>query len=244
MLSFFYLFYSIFGWIVCTIAFSTHMLVVLIFAPFVKDPIGFNIACTRPIIRCALWILRIKVHVEHADYIPTDQSFIIVANHQSHVDIPAILLAIPRPFGFIAKKELLNVPIVGWVIRSQGHIAIDRSNPVQAKNQLEALVSSIASNQKNLVIFAEGTRSATGKLGKFKIGAFDLAAKSGAMIIPASISGSFGVLSKRSMEMRPGTITIRFSPPVHTPKSATRRELEQVRIDVVAAISESMSRNV
>ncbi len=243
MINIFYFIYSIIGWIVCSLAFSTHMLVVLIAAPFVRDQIGFNIACTRPIIRTALWILRIKVKVENSEFIPTDKAFIVVANHQSHVDIPAFLLAIPRPFGFIAKKELLNVPIVGWDIRSQGHIAIDRSKPAQARKQLEELVSAITTNKKNLVVFAEGTRSATGELGKFKLGAFDLAVKTGAVLIPASISGSFDVLSKRSMEMRPGTITIRFSVPIAVPEFAKGRELEQIRDDVVAAISESMSQN-
>jgi len=217
------------------LAFSCHMALVLLVSPFLKDQVEFNIASTRPIIRFSFWILGIRLIVEGAENIPEDRSFIVVANHQSHVDIPAFLLAIRRPFGFVAKKELLNVPIVGWDIRSQGHIAIDRKNPAQSRHQLQSLVTDISTNKKNLVIFAEGTRSATGKLGKFKLGAFDLAAKSGTVIVPASITGSYNVLNKKSMVMKPGTIRIRIHPVV-PPPSAEAGGLESARERVAAII--------
>lgn len=233
--------YSIYAWFICALAFSSHMVIVLALSPFVNEQISFSIRCTRPIIRTAMFLVGIRVVVENQHHIPQNQSFIIVSNHQSHVDILAYLLAIPQDFSFVAKKELLSVPVVGWDIRSQGHIAIDRKNPRQARKILHRLVTKIRTNTQNLVIFAEGTRSATGELGEFKLGAFDLASKSGAPIVPAGISGSFKVLRKNSLLMRPGKITIRFSAPILAPKSNELHDLEAARTQVVGEISTLIS---
>lgn len=228
--------FSLYAWVICAIAFSTHMAVVILATPFVKDRISFSIRCTRPIIRVALWMIGVTVRVENQEAIPKDHSFILVANHQSHVDILSFLLAVPCSFSFVAKKELLSVPIVGWDIKSQGHIAIDRKNPRQARRMLQALVDEIASNQKNLVIFAEGTRSATGALGEFKMGAFELAAKSQAMIIPAGISGTFHILNKNSLRVRPGKVVIRLGNAIPAPLSTKADDVEATRDAVVASI--------
>ncbi len=220
--------YTGLGWLVAATAFSCHMILVMLSTPFVKNRERFSILATRPFIKAGFWVLRFKLSVSGVDHIPKTGPFIIVANHFSHVDILAFLIALPRVANFVAKKELLNVPILGWDIRSQGHIAIDRKNPVQAKNMLTGLISSIKSDQQNLVIFAEGTRSSTGKIGKFKLGAFDLAAKSGAVIVPASINGTFEILSKKTPHMKPGPIQITFYPPI-TVGSTDMSDLEHAR---------------
>ena len=233
--------YSGLGWVVATVAFSSHMLIVLIITPFVRHKEAFNCRMTRPFIRAGFFILGWRITIEGLENIPKDRAFIVVSNHASHIDILSYLLAIPRHFAFVAKKELLNVPVLGWDIRSQGHIAIDRSNPIKAKAALNSLVESIQNNEKNLVIFAEGTRSLTGKVGKFKLGAFDLAAKSNALIIPASIKGTYEILSKGTPKMRPGKIKITFYPPVDAPSpSGGMAELERVRDQVKGVVVEGL----
>ena len=56
-------------------------------------------------------------------------TYVFCVNHQSHMDIPVVLAALPIPFRFAAKKELFRIPFLGWHLRRSGHIAIDRQNP-------------------------------------------------------------------------------------------------------------------
>jgi 1-acyl-sn-glycerol-3-phosphate acyltransferase len=65
-----------------------------------------------------------------------------------------------------------------------------------------------------IIMFPEGTRSATGTLQRFKKGAFVLGIQTGAEVVPAAIVGSRAVMPKGSLKIRPGTITIRFGRPL------------------------------
>jgi len=113
-----------------------------------------------------------------------------VANHNSWDDIPFLGATIGwRNYKIVAKKELEKVPILGKSIRVGGNIKLDRTN---RRSQLNTLKTGIKYMQDgvNLCTFAEGTRSRTGRLMKFKDGAFKMAHKAGAPIIPITIVGA------------------------------------------------------
>lgn len=114
----------------------------------------------------------------------------VVANHNSWQDIPYLGTTIGwRNYKIIAKKELLKVPILGNGISAGGHVVIDRTN---RRSQLMTLKSGIEwlKNGVMLCAFPEGTRSKDGKLLPFKSGAFKMAFKAGAPVIPLSICGA------------------------------------------------------
>lgn len=113
-----------------------------------------------------------------------------VANHCSWDDIPFLGVTIGwRNYKIVAKKELEKVPILGKAIRVAGNIEVDRTN---RRSQLATLKKGIQymKDGVSLCTFAEGTRSRTGRLMKFKEGAFKMAHKAGVPVIPMAIVGA------------------------------------------------------
>ena len=117
-----------------------------------------------------------------------------VANHASWNDIPYLGAAIGwRNYKFVAKKELLKVPILGPAINTGGHVVVDRGD---RKSGIQTLKKGIQwlTDGIHLCTFPEGTRSRDGKLLKFKNGAFKMAYKAGAPVVPISIVNAHKVM--------------------------------------------------
>ena len=151
---------------------------------------------------------------------------IYMTNHQSHFDVLALIKVLPGQYRVIAKKELFSIPVFGWAIGLAGFIRIDRDNREAAFQSLDRAAGKIRSGL-SVVIFAEGTRSADGRLLPFKKGGFMLALRSGVPVVPVSISGSRAVLARDSLDIRPGSIDVVIGAPVDTTAYAleTRDEL-------------------
>jgi 1-acyl-sn-glycerol-3-phosphate acyltransferase len=156
----------------------------------------------------------VRVVAENADSLQTPVPQIIVANHVSWFDVLAIAAATPRRYLFVAKKEVRRVPFLGRAADVCGHIYIDRSDHQAALESLAALRERLAKERPVIIMFPEGTRSATGDLQPFKKGAFVLAIQAGADVVPTAILGSRAVMKKHSLLIHPGTITVRFGRPI------------------------------
>ena len=116
----------------------------------------------------------IRVETEGLENIDPKQPYVIMTNHQSVIDIGAIVQTLPISFRFVAKKELIWIPFFGWALPLAGHVIIDRRDRSKAVHSLERAAQRIAQGV-NVIIFPEGTRSATGDLQPFKSGGFHLA---------------------------------------------------------------------
>lgn len=144
-----------------------------------------------------LWILRrLKVQMqtiglERTDW--TEGPYVLVSNHQSVMDIALIVSTLPHSAWFVAKKELLRWPIVGWVI-GMTQIVIDREKGPEARKKI--LAAARSTSNLSVVVFAEGTRTADGELGLFKTGAAELAQEIGLPIVPIAIDGTRAALPK------------------------------------------------
>lgn len=112
----------------------------------------------------------------------------VVSNHQSYMDIPAVLVSMERKLGFVAKKELGNIPFLGYWMNQIGCLLIERGKAGVAQNVAEAIQR--MPHAPNLVIFPEGTRSKDGKLASFKSGAFRMAMDHKAIIVPMVLRGT------------------------------------------------------
>jgi 1-acyl-sn-glycerol-3-phosphate acyltransferase len=122
-----------------------------------------------------------------------------VANHNSWMDIPYLGGVVGwRNYKLISKAELGRVPILGKSIQVGGNIMVDRIN---RKSQVKTLKKGIEylKNGVHLCTYPEGTRSRTGRLGEFKNGAFKMAHKAGAPVIPISIIGAANIMPSRWM---------------------------------------------
>ncbi len=117
-----------------------------------------------------LAVAGIKVRIEGLDRI-SSPPYVFMCNHQSALDIHALMTQLPFSFKWIAKRQLFAIPLFGWALKKAGYISIDRENPREALKAMEEASRRIREGT-NIIIFPEGTRSADGKLLPFKKGGF------------------------------------------------------------------------
>lgn len=140
---------------------------------------------------------------------------LLVANHQSWIDVPALFMALPLPLRFLAKRELARVPFLGNFIGAMGMVWIDRGNARRARQSVDRAIAVLARGG-HLVSFPEGTRSRDGCPGPFRSGAFGAALESGVDVVPVALVGPAAVLPRDGFKVRPGRIEVRFGTPIAT----------------------------
>jgi 1-acyl-sn-glycerol-3-phosphate acyltransferase len=161
-----------------------------------------------------LRIAGVRVIVENEGAIDHDVPQILVANHASWMDVLALAGYTPGHYAFVAKKEVEKVPGFGRAVGGCGHIYIDREDHQKALASMDVVREKLEKERPTVIMFPEGTRSATGELQRFKKGAFVLAIQTGAAIVPTAIVGSRQVMRKHSLLIHAGTVTIRFGEPI------------------------------
>lgn len=150
--------------------------------------------------------LGIKVDVRQDAPIPPG-ACIFMSNHQSYLDILALLSHLPGFFSFIAKKELFSIPLLGWYIRGAGHIFIEREDSVKSLDALKTSLYRLKSGVP-IIVFPEGTRGKEGEMLPFKRGGFLIAAQAGVPIVPIRLRGTASVLPKGSVWLRAGKVSL------------------------------------
>lgn len=188
---------SIFIWtgIVCLILVWLPLLSIM--ALFDRDPVRYK---TGKMFRGLGWaISRINpnwiIHIEGNKNIDDRKPYVIVCNHLSNADIP-LISNLPWEMKWVAKKELFDIPIVGWMMKLAKDISVDRKRKV--KKEVFEKCSFALEHNTSVMFFPEGTRSKTGMLNRFSFGAFDLAIRKQIDILPLVIDGTQGCLPKRS----------------------------------------------
>lgn len=135
-----------------------------------------------------------QVHFKGLEHLPRHGGYVMIANHQSMVDI-LVLDTLFHPFRWVAKKELFRIPLVGWLMTLSGYIPINRGNRESTRKMTNRALDSLK-NGISVMIFPEGTRTHDGTLGRFKEGAFRIAKEAGVGIVPILISGAMEALPK------------------------------------------------
>ena len=164
--------------------------------------------------RMILKIGCIHLKVQGLDRLDPSRQYIFMANHQSNIDIPVLAQTLSKfQLRWLAKKELLLVPLFGWALWASRHIVVDRSNRSKAMASLRKAKERIAGGI-SVVIFPEGTRSSDGQLLPFKRGGFVLALQTQTPIVPITINGSGAILPKGDWRLRGGEIEVIVSDPI------------------------------
>ena len=135
-----------------------------------------------------------KVTLLGEENLQKGRPYVVVVNHQSSLDIP-LLYRLPLQYRWVAKAELYRVPFVGWNLYLNRHIVIARGNAISARHMVGKCLNSLK-NGVSVLIFPEGTRSKTGRIGRFKEGAFMIAREVNAPILPVLIDGTFDAFSR------------------------------------------------
>lgn len=143
------------------------------------------------------------------------QSYIYVSNHTSFLDLPGIRMIIPGQFRPLAKKELLKIPVFGWIAQA-ATIIVDRSSHDSRKKSIDKLKLFLKQGI-SILIFAEGTQNRTKEvLQPFHDGAFRIAVDTQQPILPMVVIGAGKLMPPSTVNLRPGTIRIYVGQQIET----------------------------
>src|SRR5262245_53039532 len=149
-----------------------------------------------------------RVHIDGREKIRRGEAYVMVANHQSLLDI-LVLFRLFVHFKWVSKIENFRIPLIGWNMRLNRYIELRRGERSSVVQMLAQCRDTLAAGS-SVMIFPEGTRSPDGRLRAFKTGAFQLAKASGRPILPIVVDGTASALPKRGFVLQ-GRHRIRVS---------------------------------
>jgi len=169
--------------------------------------------------------------------VPNGGGVLLIANHTSYADPPIIGTACPRPVNFMAKAELFDMPVLGWLIRRTHAFPVRRG-----ASDREAIrrATRILREGRVLLMFPEGTRSPNGRLQPPEHGAAFVALSAEAEVVPVAIDGADRLLPLHSPLIRPAKLRLRFGRPVDLTRfrgqRLARELLQQASEQMMAAL--------
>jgi len=185
-----------------------------------------------------------KLHISGEVVTDPRRPYVVVCNHQSLADIP-LISNLPWEMKWMGKEELFKLPIIGWMMKLSGDIAVNRAS---ARSGVEAFSKArqYLEQKCSVMMFPEGTRTVDGRVRQFNDGAFHLAIRAHVPLLPIAIEGSRGCIPKNSWRFgEPSDILLKVLPPVETSTFAIK-DVPLVRESVRRAIIQQIAewRNV
>lgn len=200
--------------------------------------------CCSPIFRMWAWLIirsfGVSVELTGIENLQGVNSFILVSNHQSLFDIPAVFLLIPREMRFLAKREIKKIPLMGFTLERSENIVIDRASGGKAIRRALA----VANHGYSICVFAEGHRFSDNRVHEFNEGAAWLAIATKLPCIPMAINGTAELMPRGAKFALPGRrIRLVLRQPIATIglRGADRKELTERLQDEVHAAFQSAS---
>ena len=200
----------------------------------------------RPLYLLSDWGLRgafrlagIRITTENLERLGDGRNMVIVSNHASHLDAPALFLALGVPFVALTKREVFDIPFFSAVILRAGFIPIQRGDRTEAVGAVARMVAALRKGACVLV-FPEGTRSPTGELGPFKKGGFLAAVEARSRVVPIAVHGTRDLMPRHGYALRPGHVRVSILDPVDTGRyspSDRDRVIAQVRSQIDQALT-------
>ena len=178
----------------------------------------------------------VVVEVQGGEQVVWSRPMLVMANHQSLLDIPVIFRALPVPFGVLAKKELFALPAFGKAIRALGCVPIDRSDRSAGQESIAHAAERVHAGA-SLLVFPEGTRSERSGVRELKKGPFYLAEAADVPIVPVGVRGTRAICPKDVFAIRPGRAEVRVGAPI-APLGKGSDARDELRARVRAALVE------
>jgi 1-acyl-sn-glycerol-3-phosphate acyltransferase len=192
----------------------------------------------RPLL-LGLTRLYFGLELHGADRVPASGPLLITPNHQSFADPPLVTIPVHRPVYYMAWSRLFAIPGFGWFIRRLRAFPVDLdARDSRATRETIRLLRA----GEAVMIVPEGGRSADGRVGAFKLGAFRLAASLGVPVLPVSIAGAHEAWPPGRRLPRPGRITITYHPaeypdPTLEVREAARRLAERAHAVIARSLA-------
>ena len=183
--------------------------------------------------------MAIRVKTELRVPLDVTKAYVFAINHQVALDIPAVGIGIPCPFGWVAKAELAKVPFLGSSIKNSPSVFIDRSHPKKSVESMKVAAERIRKGL-SVAIFPEGSRSHSPIVQEFKRGAFMLAIEAGVPVVPVTILNGLELLNEKTKLGRPGTMHIIIGEPINI-DGWTRRDIPRLMEEVRSVMERELS---
>lgn len=163
---------------------------------------------------CCLWITGTRVTVLGEENVPKDTAVLYVGNHRSYFDILITYIRVPRPTGYIAKKEMLRYPLLKNWMRNLHCLFLDRDNIKEGLKTILIGIDKVKSGI-SICIFPEGTRNKVNDTFlPFHEGSFKIAEKSGCPIVPMSINNSASIFEDHLPKIKKAHVVIEYGTPI------------------------------
>jgi 1-acyl-sn-glycerol-3-phosphate acyltransferase len=162
----------------------------------------------------------------------TEDVAVVIANHQSYLDGIILAAVLPPQYTFLIKREMVRVPIAGFVLRRLGSEFVDRTSSGQRHRSARRLVKA-AREGRALAVFPEGTFDGKPGLKPFHHGAFRAAWQAGLPIAPVVITGAREKMPEGAWLPRPGPLTVEFCPIIAASGFADQLGLMRVTRDAI-----------
>jgi 1-acyl-sn-glycerol-3-phosphate acyltransferase len=182
------------------------------------------------------------VKVTGMERVDVSKPRVYAATHSSALDIPILYVHLPFQFRIIFKSELLSYPFVGWHLKRSGQVCINQQNPAASIGAIKSALKSLRSGMP-LVIFPEGGRTRDGQIQPFLPGAFFLAIKAQADIVPVALVGTFDLLPMNTYHIKCQPLEMRVGEPIST-LGLSLHDTEAVSAKVRSAIADLAARNL
>ena len=192
----------------------------------------------RIFLRSFGWATRRIVGLEqivlHEERLNAHRPCVIVANHQTGLDLAILGSICPQSTVIVAKKELQYIPLFGWFFKAAQNILINRSKTEDAKRLINTVTQTLIQKNLNLVVFPEGTRNRHGSghlLLPFKKGAFHLAVSTKLPLVPVVCSSLQGKAIWENLDLAGGTVFMSVLEPIDT-RNVGPKEVDAFRDQV------------
>lgn len=159
----------------------------------------------------------------------SDGPVLFVSNHEGNFDIPVLLSTIPKPFGFISKKEVKKLPIIPMYMEQMNCVFLDRTDRRSALKSITDTVEKLEEGH-SILIFPEGTRSKGEGLGEFKSGFMRIAKDAGVPILPIAIHGTSDIMEKNKNKVFPADVKVQILDPISFESIETMDSKEAIKL--------------
>ena len=192
--------------------------------------------------RVCLFIAGTKITVLGEENVPKDKAVLYIGNHRSYFDIVMTYVRVPRPTGYIAKKEMLRYPLLRDWMKYLHCLFLDRKDLKQGMKTILEGIEKVNSGI-SICIFPEGTRNKVNDTFlPFHEGSFKIAEKSGCPIIPMSINNAADIFEDHLPKIRKTHVVIEYGKPVYM-SEMTREEKKGIGAKVQEIIKEMYFKN-
>lgn len=189
--------------------------------------------------RLFCWLTFVKVTITGRENISKQTSYVFVANHQGAYDIFSIYGYLGHNFRWMMKKSLEKIPFVGFSCHVSGQIYVDNSSPSAIRETMRDAEKQLAKGM-SVVVFPEGARTLTGRMGRFKRGAYTLATEFNLPVVPITIDGAYKVMPRTAWLPRPGHIHLTVHKPIMPPADGydLHALMDETRAQIASVLKE------